>query len=224
LRVLERHVVPCDEGLPALQSVLAALQAALRLPGLEKGRAEVVLSSHFVHYAMIPWNDEVENSADLRAFVEHCFHLSFGEAAKHWELRVSRGEPGTDWLGSGVAEELTAGIREIFAQSNLHLLSLQPHLMQAINHVRKSVGGGSAWVAAGEADRLVVALIKDGTLSSVRGIAGNFISGTSLQALIRRESILLGITEESLPLVFVNMTDELVWKVAFATIRHREAT
>lgn len=160
-------VVPCDGGFGARPwdgalAVLAACDAA-QLP------AAVVLSNHFVRYAVVPWSDALDGEAEEEAYVRHHFAKVHGERAGAWALR---------WTGHGesrLASAIDRALLEALKQALPRLVSVQPYLMAAVNQCRTSIPKSGAWLTLVEADRACIALHAGGRWRSVQNAKGAWL-------------------------------------------------
>jgi len=76
-----------------------------------RSRVTVVLSNHFVRYALVPWSDAIANAAEEQAYLRHHFAKIHGERAKGWQLRASEAPKGAPRLASAVDSALVDAIR-----------------------------------------------------------------------------------------------------------------
>ena len=88
-RIVDKKVVECDPGFGAApwQGALAALEPALAPLLAERVDATVVLSNHFVRYAVV--KPETTLSGEEEALGHARFHFTrvYGERARGWDLR-----------------------------------------------------------------------------------------------------------------------------------------
>ena len=75
----------------------------------------VVLSNHFLRYAIVDVDQAIQSKAEQVAFVKHRFVQTYGEAAESWELRLDQECPGAPYLASAVDGLLLFKLREIFS-------------------------------------------------------------------------------------------------------------
>lgn len=129
--------------------------------GRLSGRVTVVLSNHFVRYAVVPWSAALASAAEEEAYVRHHFVRIHGERAKTWSVRAS--PDGDDLrLASAVDASLIDSIQRSFDGSKAKLVSIQPALMAAFNRARKDIPRAGAWLVLAEAGRACVALYAGG--------------------------------------------------------------
>jgi hypothetical protein len=164
--VVERKTLACDPAFGA-QPWDGALQALKDCdPGLP---ATVVLSNHFVRYALVPWSDALDGEAEEDAYVRHHFARIHGERASGWALRWT--DAGPSRLASAIDKALLEALRQALPR----LVSVQPYLMAAINRCRGAIPKAGAWLALVEADRACIALHAGGGWRSVQNAKGAWL-------------------------------------------------
>jgi len=153
-----------------------ALERLRRDAAAWRGRIEVtvVLSNHFVRYAVLPAQQAATPDEEL-ALARFQFARIHGERAKSWEVRVSEG------LGCAIDAALLAEIRAIF-KKDVKLVSVQPYLMAAYNRSRTRIPREGAWLVLAEPERVCLARLAG------RGWASVYNGReTDTDALIERE-------------------------------------
>ena len=140
-----------------------------------RSRVTVVLSNHFVRYALVPWSDAIANAAEEQAYLRHHFAKIHGERAKGWQLRASEAPKGAPRLASAVDSALVDAIRAAFPKSGkAKLVSVQPALMYVFNRARHAVPTAGAWLVVAEAERACVALHAAGAFHAVQNGRGDW--------------------------------------------------
>ena len=135
------------------------------------GKVAVVLSNHFVRYALVPWNAQLAGEAEETAYVRHYFARIHGERAKAWSFRASPASAGQARLCSAIDAALLEEVKSAFKG---RLVSLQPLLMAAFNRARRAVPSGGAWLVMAEPERACVALYAKGAWQSVHNGRGEW--------------------------------------------------
>jgi hypothetical protein len=171
------RTLACDPafGAEPWQGALAALRGL----GFDRpSRVTVVLSDHFVRYAVFPWSDALATEAEEEAYVRHQFARVHGERARTWALRWC------DGLAAAVDRRLLEELAACFPpRGKARLISVQPGLMAAFNRARGSISKAGAWLVLAEADRACVALHANGRWHSVQNARGPW------QPLLERERL-----------------------------------
>jgi hypothetical protein len=173
--------VACDPafGAEPWQGAISALRA---LEFTQPCKVTVVLSNHFVRYAIVPWSSSLSTAAEEDAYIRHHFAKIHGERTKAWSLRASESAADAPRLASAVDQALIDSIRDCFPKGGrARLISVQPRLMSKFNEWRRSIPEGGAWLVLAEPDRACVALHADGRWRSVQNGKGAW------RALLDRE-------------------------------------
>ena len=177
-------------GDPLWGGALKALGEALSGVAGRKNPVTVILSNHFMHYALVPWSADLGGAAEEQAMARHCFRNAYGEVAEHWEIRLSPSKAGAPMLASAVDRRLPEALRAVFGQAGVTLKSIQPHLMAAYNTCRGRIRGDSAWFGVVERGNLCLALLQRGCWSSLRSMRIGEDWQVELPQILEREAIL----------------------------------
>jgi hypothetical protein len=162
-QVIAKHVVHCSgQGSSDWKPCIEALQKALQEPLLRDADATVVISNHFVRYALVPWSEHLVADDEKRAWVRHHFVESYGEPATAMEYRWSEESPDAACVASAVEAEFISQIRAAFEPAAVRLRSVQPYLMAVINRWKRRIKGNPAWVVVPEAGRVCIAAVANG--------------------------------------------------------------
>ena len=167
-QVVATHRVDCDPafGAEPWQGAVAALDA---LPLQGPCRVTVVLSNHFVRYAVVPWSDALDSPAEEDAYVRYHFAKIHGERAKTWRLRSSESAAGGPRLASAVDAGLIEALGKRFPKGGqARLASVQPLLMRKFNEWRGLVPAQGSWLVLAEPERACVALLAGGRWRTVQ--------------------------------------------------------
>jgi len=195
-RIADKGSLPADPAFgpePWHGALDALLHAAERWPGT-RVRASVVLSNHFVRYALIPASPDASGGAEELALARFHFVKMHGERAKTWDLRLSPARGAAQRLACAIDSELLEALKACFAKSGgARLASVQPYLMSAFNLWRDRIPSEGAWFLLPEPERACVALHARGEWRSVQNVRGSFASPEALEALLERERLLAGV-------------------------------
>jgi hypothetical protein len=188
-------VAPAD-GASAWRAAVEALPLALgeRAPR----RLDVILSHHFVRYALLPWNAALKTDDAWRAYAEHRLAAIHGAPAAPWALRVAATAPRGARIACAAEQALIDALQAKLRERGVRLASVQPHLMAAFNRSRRRLRGASCWLVVEEAGRLALALIERGAWRALRSRRVDARWRDALPTLLAREGALLG-RESPLP-------------------------
>lgn len=161
-----------DFGREPWDGAVAALRAR-QWP--QPARVGVVVSNHFVRYALVPWNATLASPAEEQAYVRHHFVRVHGERAKSWALRWSEDGADAPRLASAIDAGLLQALKQSFPAGKARLVSIQPALMAAANRARAAMPAAGAWLVCAEGDRACVALHASGRWRSVQNAKGPWL-------------------------------------------------
>lgn len=167
-------------------SLMAAVDVLLEQPSWSARDLTMVLSSHYVHYAVTPGGRNL-GAAEHKELALLVFRNVFGELINEWDVRVS---PSGDQpsLASAVPQTFLKAVRDA-CDGRGRLKSIQPALMAVFNSQRKVIGQGSGTLALVESGRITLATIENGQWHSVISRAAR---SNSLSLLLAEESELHG--------------------------------
>lgn len=182
-RIGERY----ERALPATpgerwEAPLAALEVLLDQPDWAARDLTVILSNHYVYYAVLPASQGLAASEqnDLAHLV---FRNLFGELSHDWDLRVSHaGDLPT--LASAVPQAFLKALYDI-CEGRGRLRSIQPAWMAVFNGVRQQLEGDNGILALVEAGRIGLATLEQGQWRSIVSRAG---PGSMLPQFLADES------------------------------------
>jgi hypothetical protein len=171
--VQECHLAcaPAPGGEP-WQGAIATLQ---ELPRGGPCRVTIVLSNHFVRYAVVPWSNVLVSAAEEEAYLRHHFVKIHGESARNWRFRSSRSSTGASRLTSAIDAGLLEALVKHFTElPGVKLSSVQPKLMDSFNAWRAFVPAQGAWLVLAEPERSCVALFTRAHWSTVLSGKGSW--------------------------------------------------
>lgn len=189
-RVTTKHTASCDPafGPEPWHGAAASLKSAAEALRGEALDVTVVLSNHFVRYALVPWNDALAGAAEELAFARHCFTKIHGERSKSWTLSLSEEPAGMPRLAGAIDTALLEAVRKYFPTGGkARLVSLQPYLMAVVNCWRGSMAQTGAWLLIAEPERACLALHSKGRWQAVLNAKGSFIAPEEWATLLDRE-------------------------------------
>jgi hypothetical protein len=197
-RVYGSRVVRYDAAL-GVESWRSAVEALREVAAdLEDVKADVtvVLSNHFVRYALVPPGDGLDPGDEELAYARYCFARIHGARSKSWEVRMTGGAGSADRLASAIDAALLEGVRGCFpARGRLRLASVQPYLMSAFNRWRGSMRLDSAWFLLVEPQRFCLGLLQQGRWAAVRNSRARRDAPRQWCELLEREQHLAACAE-----------------------------
>jgi len=189
-RIAEKRSVDADPafGQEPWQGAVAALKHAAETWRAERLRVSVVLSNHFVRYAVVPPPRDAASPEEELALARFHFARIHGERAKSWELRLAQGRSDAPRLACAVDAGLLEALRACFPKaSRARLASVQPYLMSAFNLWRARMPKEGAWFLLPEQGRACLALHAKGAWRAVQNVRAAFSAPQDWEALLERE-------------------------------------
>ncbi len=186
--------VESAEDSASWQAAVDALPAALASAGRRRTDVTVILSNHFVRYALLPWNAALKTQSEWLALARHRFISVHGPMAEDWVIRIAKTGREGPRIASAIDRTLLAALEENVC-GPASLVSVQPYLMAAFNRLRAMIGQASCWLVVEEPGRLTLALIENGVWRAIRGRRKDEFWRMTLSEILERESALLALEE-----------------------------
>jgi hypothetical protein len=149
---------------------LAALDALLAKSDWQGALARIVLSDHWVRYAMVPYSAALGGSAERLAHARHVLTGIYGEIVAEWTVTLANGRPGQAQVVCAVPTALLEELHAMLARHKIPLRSLQPQLVCAYNHWRAQLPDGGAWFVSIEQGSLAAARLGRGGWDRVHSV------------------------------------------------------
>jgi hypothetical protein len=189
-KLIGKGILPVEAayGTRPWDGAIAALRAETSRWSRDRLSVRVVLSNHFVRYALVPPSSQVSGHAEELALARFHFNKIHGDASRGWDIRLSPGRSGTPRPACAVDSALLDALKQSFpADKRPRLDSVQPLLMSAYNMSGSTIPSAGAWLVMAEPDRACVALLKGRTWQAVQNVKGQFNDVASWIALVERE-------------------------------------
>lgn len=151
-----------------VQSVAEALRDALAGAHAVRGDATVVVSNHYVRFALVPDAGKLRNDAEREVAARHTLQSVYGDAANGWRVVLDRPGGKGAAIAAGIDAALVDTIVATLTAAHLRPRTLQPLFASALNAARRALGGGPAWFGVAEPGRLALAYVERGTWQSLR--------------------------------------------------------
>ena len=198
------RVVACDSRLgPEIWSdALAALKKIIPEWQNAKTAVTVVLSNHFVRYALVPRDRALRGAAEELAYARHVFARIHGERSADWEVLLDDDPRAPLRVGCAIDGALRHGLQACFAAgARARLVSVQPYLMAAFNRWRHRLAAPAAALLLVEPGRACLGRLAYGRWTCLRNLRGEFDAPEKSTALLEREQALDGNVPEREELV-----------------------
>jgi len=189
------EVVACDAqaGAEAWRGALDAFASAAASWLALRADVSVVLSNHFLRYALVPQDAALRGGAEELAFARHAFAKIHGERSAAWDVLLDREARGPLRVACAIDGELRRGLQACFPPgAKARLASLQPYLMAAFNRRRRQLAAPAAALLLLEPGRACLARLAHGRWTRLRNLRGEFEAPQTWTALLEREQALDG--------------------------------
>lgn len=151
-------------------AVLSALDALLGKKDWQGALLRLVVSDHWVRYAMVPYAASLSGAAERLAHARHVLAGIYGEVVGEWTVTLADSRPGAAQLACGMPNALIEDVRNVMARREVQLASLQPQLVSAYNHWRDRLPDGGAWFVSIEQGSLAAARLAHGGWDRVHSV------------------------------------------------------
>ncbi len=191
-RVLGKQAFECDPdfGAAPWQGAVATLGAALEPLRRERLDATLVLSNHFVRYALVRPDAALASASEQLGLARFQFARIYGERARGWDVRLSPAQRGAPRLASAVDAGLVPALSACFPRgAKLRLVSIQPYLMAAFNCWRTAFDKTPAWLLLLEPQRACMAMLAGRRWTAVQALRGEYPGPEDWATLLEREQL-----------------------------------
>ena len=156
---------------------------------------EVVISSHFVRYVLVPWSENLVRDVDRLAFARLAFREVYGAPVDGWEVCLDDQPAGQPAFASAIDRELLAAIQNAVAHVGASLEAVVPALADCINRHRRALKKRDFCLANVEAGRLTFAFRASARWRAVRSRRADGPLPELLPTLLKQEASASGVPE-----------------------------
>ena len=110
-------------------NALNALDALLAKPDWQGAVARVVVSDHWVRYAMVPFSDALSGAAERLTHARHVLTGIYGEVVSQWTVTLADSRPGQAQVACALPAGLLEELQLMLSRHRIPLQSLQPQLV-----------------------------------------------------------------------------------------------
>lgn len=145
---------------------LSQLLDELALPaGVE---LKLNLASEFVRYLVLPAVDMHMAKGEKQAYAMAAYREIFGAESQGWMVKCDDAHPAMPTLCAAIDQALWDALAAMMQSHRLHMCSIQPYFIRAINALSYDVKHSNGVVVVVEQSRLMVASVRDGSITQVR--------------------------------------------------------
>lgn len=200
-KVILQTILPCAAllGAPVWQPALTAFEHWLQSNTIGRADVTVLLSNHFVRYALMPFSDDVTSRAEAQALGQALLEGIYGELARQWRVQIGDGRYGEPRLVAAVDTLLLDRIAATLRPGMLRLQAVTPHLVAAYNCFHARIKEADGLFAVVETGQMMVIAFNSGQLSGVRRVPLNGALNEQLPNLLQREALTSGLDWATAP-------------------------
>jgi hypothetical protein len=176
----DRAAEPWGNSLRALEAALAHAPARVAL--------RVVVSDHFVRYALVPWSAALVADSDRLNFARLTLRQTYGAAADRWEVCLDAQPAGMPSFACGIDRTLVAALRDAAARHGARLAAVVPLLADRIERNRRALKAKSFCLVSVEPGRLTLAFRAERAWQAVRSRRAEGALVDTLPAALRQEA------------------------------------
>jgi len=152
----------------AWRASLDTLASVLREQRGPVGRVEVVLSDHFVRYALIPWSENLVADSERLGFARLGFRNVYAHVSDGWDVCVDEQPAGQSSFAAAVDRPLIAALREVVSLAGGRLLAVKPALADCLNRHSRVLKEPEFCLAMSEPGRISLAFRSGAGWQAVR--------------------------------------------------------
>ena len=154
---------------PVWQHVINQLDIRLALIKHKPNtQLQVVLSSDFVRYLLLPAQAIMISSAEKDAYASAALYELYGLAAANWQIKCDAAAPHQPSMVAAIDNKLIENLKQIAATHQLKLVSVSPHLMHVLNGLAKPLLKLTAYLAIVEIGRITLLNLQKGQYQQLR--------------------------------------------------------
>jgi len=171
----------------------------------QRVRLRLVLSGRLVRWQLLPWQEAVGGSAELKAYTSLHFRTAFGQLADDWELLRSPQPPGRSTPVCAVDRSLLHKLGNMCRNHGIRLQLVAPYFSLAFDHWRRRLRGPVVWFGAVESDSMTLALMQRGRWLALHSERLHANWQERLPGLMAQIAIPLGIDAVAAPLLLTGV-------------------
>ena len=177
-----------DYGARIWDGAIATLRTEAPQWRRDRLSVRIVLSNHFVRYALVPHSKDISGSEEELALARFHFSKLHGDTSRGWDIRLSPAQSSGARLACAVDAALIEALHQCFPRNERpRLSSVQPLLMSVFNSGGAFIPDSGAWLVMAEPNRACVALLKGKTCHAVQNVKGQFSDAEAWIGLVERE-------------------------------------
>jgi hypothetical protein len=221
-KVTSRAVVP-EAGAEPWRACVEALGGMLETSGATTSM-DVVVSDHFLRYALVPWSKDLVRDAERLALAKLTFSQIYGSMADDWVITIGEQKVGRASLACAIDRGLLQAVQAVARQRGVRMRSLRTALVERLNRHRRLLREDEFCFASIETQRLTLAFHGKAGWLAVRSRRVAAVIAEQLADVLKQEAAAAGTREGgTLYLVSESPTESLPAQLAgWRVVRLRE--
>lgn len=173
------------------QSAVQQLDAALtELKQVGQADLNLVLSSEFVRYLILPPQGIAANAVESKAYAQAFFNDIYGDTAQTWQIAVDDTAPHMPSLAVAIEGAFYKQLNLIVDKHHLTLKRFEPFVTTAVNLLDKEIGNTSGYLAIVELHRVLLLRLRKGKLMHLKvDVIRNYWQQTLTQLVMRKDAL-----------------------------------
>lgn len=128
---------------------------------------QVVLSSDFARYLLLPAQAIMMSSAEKNAYANAALRELHGSTADGWQLKCDDATPSRPTMVAAIDKKLLENLKKIASKHQLKLISITPYLMHAVNGLSKQLLKATGYLALIEIGRITLLNLHKGQIQQL---------------------------------------------------------
>ncbi|WP_374563571.1 hypothetical protein [Nitrosomonas sp.] len=162
----------------------------------------IVLSNHFVRYAALPPQSEINTPEEVKSYAQFRMQEVYGERVESWALSVSDWNPVDGAVCAAIPRDLLARLEQLMVTHGCKLQHVEPYLASVYDHWCAHLQNEKIYLAVIETGRICIAISYHGRWQSIRNQRILHNAADDLLAALDQEVIWSG-TKETLEFVYL---------------------
>jgi hypothetical protein len=189
--VVQRYPVTSTEPEEAWRASVEVLGMALREETAARS-VQVVVSDHFLRYALVAWNESLVADAERLAFARLALREIYGSMAEGWAVALDQQPARQASFACAIDRDLLQALRELTVARGLRLTAVSAALAERINRHRAALRDQVFCLASLEPGRLTLAFRNESGWLAVRTRRVNGNPLEALSGVLRQEAAAAG--------------------------------
>lgn len=196
--ICHRYEVAGSAGAQNWRAAVALLTERFAALAWNNCDVDVVLSSQFARFVVLPWTAGMSES-DMLAYAVHAFRSTYGAVADSWAISLGTARPQVPRVAAATERVLIDNLHALASARRLRLRSVKPLLAAIVDAAPKVDQGFDGWIALVEGSYVHVVRFDGGYCSDVRRAQFAGEPDSILLSLLKQSALALDRESEQAP-------------------------